>query len=128
MQIEFYKAVSQILPILFLGVSIQSIFAINGVKYDKEETFSRNIHIMGFIALICILILGETVALKCIFQNEASTKDLELVIFTMSVSILWITVEYLLLLLGKSKEIYYLGLLLIGVIAIIFFTVTYLIN
>ena len=62
MQIEFYKVVSQIIPILFFGVSIQSIFVINGVKYSKDKTFPRNIHILEFVTLMSILILGEVVA------------------------------------------------------------------
>lgn len=39
MQIEFYKIVSQIIPILFLGITLQSIFVLKGEKYDKIENF-----------------------------------------------------------------------------------------
>ena len=122
MQTEFYIVVSQILPVLFLAISIQSIFVVKGVKYSKEETFPRNIHILEFITLMCILVLGEIVALKCVYRNTSSIRDLGLIIFTMGVTVLWVVVEYVLLLLGKSKEIFYLGLLLIGVSAILLFT------
>jgi len=118
MQIEFYKIVSQIIPILFLGISLQSIFISNKEKYDSRESFQRNIHIMTFVTFVVVIVLGEFVALRNIYRNTTGPNDLTVVCLSMLFAALWIIAEYVLSLIDRSKEIYYVSFMLIGLLGI----------
>lgn len=116
MQIEFYKVVSQIIPILFLAISLQSIFILKGEKYDKTENFQRNIHIVNFVLLVFTLVLGEFAALRSIYQNTTSLNNLIMVSLSMLFAVFWIIAEYILALIDRSKQIYYVSFMLIGLL------------
>lgn len=63
---EFYKIVSQIIPVLFLGLTLQSIFLLKKQVYLAEggDHFRRNVHVMTFCGIVFSLFLGEIIALK----------------------------------------------------------------
>jgi hypothetical protein len=113
---EFYKIVSQIIPLLILGVSIQSTFVVNRVKYKSTENFQRNIHLITFVAGIILLILGEFVSLRSVYFTREDTHDLFLVCISMGFGILWIILDFILSLIDKEKEMYLLLFLILGII------------
>lgn len=116
MQIEFYKIVSQIIPILFLAISLQSTFILTGERYDKKENFQRNVHIANFVALVFTLILGEVAALISVYQNTSHLNYLIVVCLSMLLAVFWIVAEFIIALIGRSKEIYFIGFMLIGLV------------
>ncbi len=116
MEIEFYQLVSQIIPVLFLGVSLQSVFISRGEKYNDNETFNREIHISLFVFIAVLLCMGEFVALRSTYINKADSNDLFVVIISMSASVAWIILEHILALKGKSKDIYAKGFLIVCIV------------
>jgi uncharacterized BrkB/YihY/UPF0761 family membrane protein len=121
MPIEFFKLVSQIIPLLFLAVSLQSIFIARKEKYKASEKFLRNIHILDFVCLVIVLVLGEFAALSSVYKNTPNTNYLIVVCISLLAAVLWIVAEYLLSLIGKNKNIYFVGFMILGILFEILF-------
>ncbi|GEM_PF-3626789 len=119
MQIEFYKIVSQIVPILFLGFTVQSTYLSRKEVYSMEQPgdkFRRNIHIGTIATFVITLFLGEFVALRSVYTNIVHPNDLFIVVLTMTFSVVYISLEFALAVLNKSKEIYLFGSILFGLV------------
>lgn len=119
MEIEFYKLISQIIPILFLGVTLQSVFISRGEKYNSNEDFIREIHILLFVFVVALLCMGEFVALRSVYLGYSYPSDLFIVTLTIGASIVWIVLDHILALKGKSKEIYSKGFLIVFILTMI---------
>lgn len=112
---DFYILVAQVLPILFLAVSIQSGFFLKDINYLKNEYFQRNVHIMILFTIILILSLGEFSALRAVYTGESYPNDLVIVIISLVLPTILVSLDSVLNLLNKSKEFYYLAFAVISI-------------
>lgn len=96
MGIEFYKLTSQIIPVLLVGITLQSQFISRGEKYLNNENFIKNIHIKVFLFIVALLCIGEFVSLKNVYLNKANKDDLFVIIISLIAGILWIVADYVL--------------------------------
>lgn len=119
MNIEFYKLTSQIIPVLLVGITLQSQFISRGEKYLSNENFIKNIHIKVFLFIVAVLCIGEFVSLKNVYLNKANKDDLFVVIISLVAGVLWIVADYVLALKWESKEIFNIGFLIVGVVGLI---------
>lgn len=113
MQNEFYIVVATILPVLFLAVTIQSAFALKMRSYTKSESFQANVHAMSAIAMVAIVGLGEFVALRNVYTGNENDNDLFVIIISLLLPTLIVTSEYVLHLINRSKELWYITFMLI---------------
>lgn len=119
MNIEFYKLTSQIMPVLLVGITLQSQFISRGEKYLNNENFIKNIHIKVFLFIVALLCIGEFVSLKNVYINKANKDDLFVVIISLVAGVLWIVADYVLALKWESKEIFNIGFLIVGIVGLI---------
>jgi hypothetical protein len=119
MNIEFYKLTSQIIPVLLVGITLQSQFISRGEKYLNNENFIKNIHIKVFLFIVVLLCIGEFVSLKNVYLNKANKDDLFVVIISLVAGVLWIVADYVLALKWESKEIFNIGFLIVGIVGLI---------
>lgn len=96
MNIEFYKLTSQIIPVLLVGITLQSQFISRGEKYVSGEVFIKNIHIKVFLFIVVLLFIGEFVSLKNVYFNKANKDDLFVVAISLIAGALWIVADYVL--------------------------------
>ena len=119
MNIEFYKLTSQIIPVLLVGITLQSQFISRGEKYLNNENFIKNIHIKVFLFIVVLLCIGELDSLKNVYPNKANKDDLFVVIISLVAGVLWIVADYVLALKWESKEIFNIGFLIVGIVGLI---------
>jgi len=56
--------------------------------------------------LVAILLLGEFVSMRNIYTNTSSFYDLPVVTTVMAIAVLWITADFVLALLNRTKELH----------------------
>ena len=96
MNIEFYQLTAQIIPILFVGITLQSQFISRGEKYINNESFIKNIHIQVFLFTVALLCIGEFVSLRNVYLKKENKDDLFFVIISLIAGVLWIVADYVL--------------------------------
>lgn len=116
-KIEFYQIVAQVIPALFLAISLQSNFYVRKEEYSNKENFQRNVHIMVFLCFVLLLVIGEFVALRAVYLSSPLKNDLFVVVFSMMSAVIYIGTQFVLALLNKEKSIFIVGFMIIGILA-----------
>jgi len=122
MQIEFYKIIAEIIPVLFLAVTLQSTFLSKSFNFEKSNNEEKQIylfHLGMLIFLIITLGLGEFTALKVIYTNQMQSDDLLNVIVALIVPCVWIVAEYIQKVFKKKNFFYFTILILVMALALI---------
>ena len=77
---DFFSLCAQIIPVLFLAVTLQSSY-FSRMKYTDKEDFQRNIHAMLVLFVMLVLIMAEFVALRGIYENNFRSVEVFIIVY-----------------------------------------------
>lgn len=97
-----------------MAVSLQSAFIVKNITYKESERTQRLTHINSFIALVAILCVGEFTALKAVYTGSSDKSDLIIIYVALVLPTLFIAVEFVLVLLNRIKDFWYVTYMLLG--------------
>ena len=106
MHTEFYTIASQILPLLFIGLALQTSTTGSKTKYKSSETRNWIIHIDNFLMVISIMFYSEYIALRDVYYGKAGRYDVWTIALALLVPSIIIIYEYSFKLLGFEKQVW----------------------
>lgn len=103
-ELEFFKLASQIIPVLFLAITLQSVTASKVMKYEKGEESLRTFRFTIFYLTAGFAILGEAFALANIYLGTVLQESFAVVVMAMVVSVAYIIAEQHSIIAGKAQK------------------------
>jgi hypothetical protein len=106
MKIEFYQTIAQIIPVLLLAITAQSVFSNNKIRYSGNERRLRRNHLFSLLITYSLLITTEILALLNMYFNIEITYSLLLTFISIFLACTYILFEQILMLYGKDKYVW----------------------
>lgn len=101
---DFYVAITAILPILFLAISIQSSSFIESSGQNQTPGAYKFMHASLAIFMLGLLTFFEGVALYALYNSKEGRVNLLMLGFVMVLAVLYIALDFVLKLYKKSQD------------------------
>ncbi len=103
MPVDFFKLTSQIIPLLFIGLAIQSTVVSRKIRYKKGESRSWLLHIDNFLMLTYIMMFAEYYSLRDVWYGKWGKLDPAVIAVALVAPAIIFIYEYSFGLLGAER-------------------------